>query len=217
MGTESMSATLNESQSRRRQVVVIGAGGHGRVVARAADACGIEVIGFYDDDAAKWGTRIDDVPVLGSIEEAAASAGRPAVMGIGDNATRKSASESLDLDWISVIHPFTSVDSYATLGRGTVLLPGSIVHRGTIIGDHVILNTKASVDHDCRVGDYVHIAVAHMAGGSSADEGSFLALGSVLLPGVNLGAWSILGAGAVAIDDIPANSVAVGIPARVHQ
>ena len=67
---------------------------------------------------------------------------------------------------------------------------GAIVQPGAEIGAHVILNTKASVHHDCRVGDYVHIAVAHLAGGASAAEGAFLGLGCTVLPGVMVGAWA---------------------------
>jgi acetyltransferase-like isoleucine patch superfamily enzyme len=78
----------------------------------------------------------------------------------------------------------------------------------------VILNTKASVDHHCRVGNYVHIAVAHLAGGAVAGEGAFLALGSTVLPGVVVGAWATVGAGAVVRENVRAGTTVVGIPAR---
>ena len=202
-----------KSTSQVPEIIVVGAGGHARVVARAAASSGIRVAGFYDDNESMWGTMIDGLPVQGPIN-LAAEAGLPAVIGIGDNSARKAVAESLNLEWVTLVHPFAFVDEYATLGRGTVVLPGSIVHRGAVVGNHVILNTKASVDHDCRADDFMHVAVAHMGGGSSADEGSFMALGSILLPGVNLGAWSILGAGAIATHDIPRDSVAVGVPAK---
>jgi acetyltransferase-like isoleucine patch superfamily enzyme len=78
----------------------------------------------------------------------------------------------------------------------------------------VILNTKASVDHHCRVGNYAHIAVAHLAGGASIDEGVFMALGSTVLPKVHVGAWATVGAGAVVKKDVEPHSTVVGNPAR---
>jgi acetyltransferase-like isoleucine patch superfamily enzyme len=96
---------------------------------------------------------------------------------------------------------------------------GAIVQPGASIGSHTIINTGASVDHDCGIGDFVHIAPGvHLAGGVRIAEGAFLGIGAGVLPNVCVGEWAVLGAGAVAIRDVGARSVAVGVPAtRVHR
>lgn len=200
---------------KQKDVVVIGAGGHAKVVASTLLAAGYLVSGFYDDDAEKWGKYIFDIPIVGSINDLKSNKYCQAIIGVGDNKTRQKLATQLDFDWITVVHPFAWVHPGVPLGVGTVVCAGAIVQPGATIGAHVILNTKASVDHDCHVGNYVHISVAHLAGGASADDGSFLALGSTVLPNLNVGAWSYLGAGSVATKNIPPGSVAVGNPARI--
>src|ERR1017187_10402876 len=124
---------------------------------------------------------------------------------LGPSPRRRHPPRSHMRSWRSVVHPSPWVDPGVTLGPGTVVFAGAIVQVNAEIGSHVILNTRASVDHDCVVGDYVHIAVAHLAGGSSANEGAFLALGSVVLPGLHVGSWATVGAGAVVTRDVAPN------------
>ena len=199
----------------KKRVAIIGAGGHAKVVASILIAQGHHIIGFYDDDSQKWGESILGIPIIGSVSELTSVTCDGAIIGVGDNKTRKQLAERMDLDWITAIHPFSWVHPDVSIGVGTIVCAGSIVQPGAKIGNHVILNTRASVDHDCVVGDYVHISVAHLAGAASTDEGAFLALGSTVLPGLNVGAWAHLGAGSVATKNIPAGSVAIGSPARV--
>jgi acetyltransferase EpsM len=200
---------------QQKEVAVIGAGGHAKVVASTLLAAGYRVSGFYDDDSEKWGKYIFDIPVVGPIDSLKDIKHCPAIIGLGDNKTRKKVADEFDLNWITVVHPFAWVHPDTRLGVGTVICAGAVVQPGSKIGSHVILNTKASVDHDCYVGDYVHIAVAHLAGGASADEGSFLSLGSTVLPNLSVGAWAHLGAGSIATKNIPPGSTAVGNPARI--
>jgi len=195
-------------------VAVIGAGGHARVVAAAAVASGLTVEAFYDDDRELWGQQIDGVSIVGPPGEIRSGQTQRAVIGIGDNAARKQVADQLDLDWVPVVHPFSWLDPSVRVGRGTVVCAGAIVQAGAEVGAHVILNTKASIDHDVRVGDFAHVAVAHLAGGASADEGVFVALGSTVLPGVSLGAWSTVGAGSLVRRDVEPGSMVVGVPAR---
>lgn len=199
----------------KKRVAIIGAGGHAKVVASALLAQGHNVIGFYDDNSQKWGEFILGIPIIGPARDLTSATCDGAIIGVGDNKVRKQLAEQMDLDWVTAIHPFSWVHPDVSIGVGTVICAGSIVQPGARIGDHVILNTKASVDHDCIVGNYVHISVAHLAGAATADEGAFLALGSVVLPGLNIGAWAHLGAGSVATKHIPAGSIAAGSPARV--
>src|SRR5262249_33193225 len=110
--------------------------------------------------------------------------------------------------------PFAWVAPDVEIGPGTVVFAGAIVQPGARIGSHVILNTKASVDHHCQVGNFAHIAVSHLSGGGTIGDGVFLAVNSVVLPGVRVGAWATAGAGAVVTKDVPPETTVVGVPAR---
>lgn len=207
---------MNPPPSSRpvRRVAILGAGGHAVMVASTLIAAGHEVAGFYDDDQETWGRTILGIPVLGPIREYSASNGSHAILGIGDNRTRKRLAEQLQFEWMSVVHPFSWVHPGVTPGPGTIICAGAVVQPGARIGSHVIINTRGSVDHHCRVGDYAHLAVAHMGGGASIDEGVFLGLGSTVLPAIHVGAWSTVGAGAVVTKDVAPDTTVVGIPAH---
>ena len=197
------------------RVAIIGSGGHAHVVASTLMAKGHTVVGFYDDDEQKWGNCIFDIPVIGSTEMLLSSNDfSHGIIAIGKNEVRKSIVNKLDIDWISVIHPFAWVHPDVKLGAGTIICAGAIVQPGATIGSHVIVNTKASVDHHCQVGDYVHMAVCHLAGGASIEEGVFMALGSTVLPGVQVGSWATVGAGSIVTKNVPPGTTVVGFPAR---
>lgn len=198
----------------KHRVAVIGAGGHGAVVASTLKAAGHEVVGFYADVPSIWGTKVLDIPVIGPISELSSAHCSHAIIGIGDNVARKRFAEEIDIDWMTVVHPFAWVHPDVSLGAGTVVCAGSIIQPEAVVGSHVILNTKASVDHHCRVGDYAHIAVAHLAGWSSIDEGVFMALGSTVLPKLHVGAWATVGAGAVVTKNVAPHATVVGVPAK---
>jgi sugar O-acyltransferase (sialic acid O-acetyltransferase NeuD family) len=198
----------------KRHIAIIGAGGHAEVVASVIVAAGDCVAGFYADVPSIWGTVIAGAPVIGPVSEIASARCSHAIIGIGANAARRKFAEELDMEWATVIHPFSWVHPEVPIGPGSVICAGVIVQPGAHIGAHVILNTKASVDHHCRVGNYAHIAVAHLAGGASIDDGVFLALSSTVLPKVHVGAWATVGAGAVVKTNVQLHSTVVGNPAR---
>lgn len=206
--------TAKASSVETSPVAIIGAGGHARVVASTLRACGRTVAAFYDDDNSTWGKTFCGVSVAGPISAIANSGITHAIIGIGDNAARKRVADQLGLEWVTVVHPFSWVHPDVALGPGTLVCAGAVVQPGAKVGAHVLLNTKASVDHDTCVGDFVHIAVAHLAGGASADDGAFLALGSTVLPGVHVGAWATVGAGSVVTKNVRPGVTVVGVPAR---
>src|SRR5437868_660882 len=197
-----------------RRIAIIGAGGHAAVVAGTLIAAGHEVFGFYDDEPSSWGTRILDIPVRGAIGELPGSGCSHAVLGIGNNKVRQTLAGQINLEWMTVVHPFAWVHPEVSLGEGTVVCAGAVVQPGARIGAHVIVNTRSSVDHHAQVGDYSHLAVAHLAGGASVGEGVFMALGSIVLPKIHVGSWATLGAGAVVTKDVAPGITVVGIPAR---
>ncbi len=200
-------------------VLVLGAGGHGKVVADILLCQGIDVLGFLDDDPASWGTTRLGLPVLGAIATYHRFDPTGLALGIGSNAGRQSvvaqlgdATASL---WCNAVHPRATVAGSVRLGRGVVVAAGVVVNPDTIVGDHVILNTGCTVDHDCEIGAYSHIAPgSHLAGGVRIGEGAFMGIGSVITPYRSVGEWTTVGAGAAVVTDIPAKVVAKGVPAR---
>lgn len=191
-------------------IVVIGAGGHAKVVISTLTACGLPVAAVFDDDDIKWGMDVHGTRVSRTERERGGSA----VIGIGDNVKRKEVARALSFEWQTVVHPSACVDPSAKLGRGTVVFAGAIVQPGAVIGEHVIVNTGATIDRDCIVADYAHLAPGvHLAGSVHVGEGAFLGIGSVVSPGVKIGRWSTLGAGAVAIRDLADGVMAAGVPA----
>jgi len=201
-------------KSLPNSIVVIGAGGHAKVVIATVRAAGGDVVAAYDDDQSRWGQQILGVPIKGPISgEGIGSA--PAIIAIGDNRARQSLAQRLQARWVSVCHPNTTVHPSVSLGPGTVVFAGAVIQPDVTIGAHSILNTAASVDHDCIVGDFVHIGPGvSLCGGVTVDEGVLLGVGAKIAPNVEVGPWSTAGAGAVCVVDVPGSTTVVGVPAR---
>jgi len=196
-------------------VCVIGGGGHAKVCIATLRAAGHRVSGIYDDNEALHGKTLLGVPVKGGLAKATQKR-RKAVLGVGDNRVRKRLAEMLDLEWVSVVHPRAVVDESVNIGAGTVVFAGAVIQPDARVGCHAILNTLCGVDHDCAIGDFAHVGPgAHLCGGISLGEGGLVGVGASATPGVALGPWSIVGAGAAVISDVPAQSLYVGVPARL--
>jgi sugar O-acyltransferase (sialic acid O-acetyltransferase NeuD family) len=196
-------------------VLVIGAGGHSRVVISSLVASGRSVVGVVDEDPALQGGYVLGAQVIGGLDYIPKYAGCEAVIAVGDNNKRRELAHRLQLKWTVAVHPGAIVDPDARLGPGTVVFAGAVVQPGSRIGSHVIINTAATVDHDCMVEDYAHLAPgSHLGGSVWVGEGAFLGLGACVLPNLRIGDWAVLGAGAAAIHDVPPYIVAVGVPCR---
>ena len=191
---------------------IYGASGHGKVVLDCLLANDIVVKGFIDDDASK--TILNDLPVF--IRSHIDSAKDKVVFGIGENNIRKKLAESLHYNYHTVIHPTVSISPFAKVGLGTVVFHHAVVQSGNIIGIHCIINTKASIDHDCLIGNYVHISPgAILCGNVSIGELSWVGAGSVIIQGIKVGKNVIIGAGSVIIRDIPDNALVIGNPGKI--
>lgn len=196
---------------------VIGAGGHAKVVIALAEALGLVVRGVYDDQPSA--PEVLEHPIIGPVSSVPDVPGTQAVIAIGSNAARRQiAGLFTHVTWASLVHPRAWVAPSSVIGPGTVVMAGGIVQPDVVLGAHVIVNTSASVDHDCDLGDYVHVAPgSHLAGQVTLEEGVFLGAGAVCIPGVSVGAWSIVGAGAGVIQSLPAKMTAAGLPATIRK
>jgi sugar O-acyltransferase (sialic acid O-acetyltransferase NeuD family) len=203
-----------------QRVVVIGGSGHAKVLVDILEqTADIEIVGFVsiDEHDTLYGyPRLGNDDALPAVFD---SGVRSALVAIGDNRRRKLSIDTLvsrGFKLIDAISPAAVVSKYARLGRGIAVLPGAVVNAHAVLGDGVVVNTNASIDHDCVIGPYVHIAPgANVAGCVRIDEGVLLGTGSSVIPGVTIGSWTVVGAGAAVVSDLPANVVAVGVPARL--
>ena len=201
-----------------RGVVVIGAGGHAAVCVEILRHSGTEVAFAIGADGAN-GNCIG-VPVLGGdfhVEALRAEGFDRAFVAIGSNQLRrKLAGMALGLGYqlVRAISPAASVSPSATIGHGTAVMAGAVINARSTISDLSIVNTGATIDHDCQIGVAVHVAPqCALAGNVTIGEGAFLGIGTTVIPGITIGAHSRLGAGAVAICDIPGDVTAFGVPA----
>ena len=198
-------------------VVVIGAGGHAKVVVSTIIAAGIPVAAVLDDDPEKWGREVCSVRVGGPASAFGKEETRRAVIAIGDNGIRMRLAHLLQKwTWVTVIHPYAYVHPSVQIGEGTVVFAGAVIQPDVRIGAHCIINSGATIDHDCIIGDFVHVAPgSNLAGNVHLGDGVFLGIGSAAIIGKNVGEWTIVGAGGVVVTDLPAHAVAAGVPAKV--
>jgi len=200
-------------------VIVVGAGGHARVVIDVLRASGYEVTGCLSSDGSASGAL--DVPVLGrdtELEERIQRGETDVFIAVGDNAARiRLARHVLDAGGrlATAVSPRAEVSPSARLGPGTLLMPGAVVNAGTVLGLAVIVNTNASIDHDCTVGDGVHVAPGvAVAGGVTIGSEALVGIGASIAPGVTIGAGCVVGAGSAVVGDVPDGVTVAGVPAR---
>lgn len=205
-----------------RPLVIIGAGGHGREAYDIAtdvneDRPTFDVIGFLDD-ARVPGTLATPhaVPVLGGIDWLE-SRSIEFVAAVGHPASRRQIADRLRHHTAAdLIHPTATIGSHVAHGPGLIIAPGSRVTHAVTLGQHVHINVNATISHDCRVGDYVTITPGvHLSGGVTLEDEVWMGIGSAAIQDVTIGARSVIGAGAAIIRDVPRNTTAVGVPARV--
>jgi sugar O-acyltransferase (sialic acid O-acetyltransferase NeuD family) len=209
--------------SNEMKIIIIGGGGHARVIADALMVCSnleprINLLGFLDDDPGLTNFEVMGKPVLGKIQDIGQICHDAVVIGIGDNEIRRELFERLVFKGekiVSVIHPNAIISPYANIGQGVVAFAGVVVNAGSKIGDNVILNTASSVDHNCTIESHTHICPGvHLGGTVTVGEGAFIGIGSAVIPNKNIGRWSIVGAGSVIIKDVPDRTTVVGVPAQ---
>ena len=197
-----------------KKIVIIGAGGHGKVIAEIAAKVGHEEIVFLDDDEQR--INCGKYKVIGKIS-AANSIDADKIVAIGNAQLRKQIQESIPKEkMVTLIHPNAIVSGDVRIGAGTVVMAGAVINPGVTIGKGCIINTSSSVDHDCIIGDYSHVAVgAHICGTVKVGDLVWIGAGAVVTNNVEICDEAFLGAAALVVNDITFPAVYVGAPARM--
>lgn len=214
---------MSSRQDRQRRCVILGCGGHGRVVLDILMNAGqYDAIGFVDSNPQMAGRRVDGIQVLGPPTELPRirdelDAAR-AIIAVGDNGARRALAdhvEAMGFTLINAIHPSANLARNVTLGRNIVIAAGALVCAHCQIGDSVILNTGCLVDHESLIGTATHICPgARLAGRVTVESGAFVGIGATIIQSIRVGFEAVVGAGAVVTEDVAPMSTVVGVPAR---
>jgi len=202
-----------------KKLAILGASGHGKVVADTAECCGWQSVEFFDDawpsiqNNGVWPIVGDTIALLKKLADFDG-----ALVAIGNNRIRYA--KLLELQamggrLVTLVHPAAVVSRYAEIAEGTVVFAGAVVNAGTVIKPGAILNTGCSVDHDCVLGNAVHISPgARLAGGVRVGDESWVGIGSSVRQLISIGQRVAVGAGSAVVSDIPNDMVVAGVPAK---
>ncbi len=200
------------------RLIILGAGGHGRVVGDCARAIGrYNAIAFCDR---QWPNFVSCMswPIVGSDIAEVAEMGNEVFVALGNARLRVEALQTLQRSpyrVATIIHPHAYVSADSVVREGSIVVAGAVVNIGSKVGRGAIVNTGATLDHDCEIGDGVHLCPgAHVAGNVIIGPESWIGIGSAVRQGVRIGAGVIVGAGAVVVSDVPDGLTVVGVPAK---
>ncbi|MFK7845724.1 MAG: acetyltransferase [Rhodothermales bacterium] len=208
-----------------KQILLLGGGGHAKVVLDALQSSKLNVIGFLEQNTAieelsgikRIGdTHPSDIPNYPPAEVILAN-------GFGStwkNSLRKDQYElwkAHGYQFITVIHPTAIIANDVVLEEGGQIMAGAVVQPGVTIGENALINTRAAIDHDCTIGAHVHIATgASISGEVRVDDGAHIGTGATVIQGIHIGEASVVGAGSVVVRDVNARTQVMGVPAHHH-
>lgn len=205
---------------KKKRLLILGAGGHGAVVAECAQLMNKwSEISFLDS---KWPIqkKIYEWDIIGKDDYyiTKATQNDDFFVGIGNVKIRMKLIEEIKIsgcNLVRIIHPRAIVSKHATILEGSLIVGGAMVNIGTSIASGCIINTGATIDHDCIIEEGAHICPGVNLGGNvSVGKKTWIGIGAKIINGITIGANSLIGAGAVVVNDIPDNVIAVGIPAK---
>ena len=201
-------------------IIIIGGGGHAKVVIEALRQAGHKVVGAVDTDGAKHGKDVLGVKML--VDENAVlsldSSGIELANGLGPIEPRRAIFKRFRVKafrFATVRHPSAVIADSAIVGEGAQIMAGAVVQPDVSLGENSLVNSRASVDHDCDIGMHAHVAPgATLAGGVRVGDGSLIGAGATVLENVRIGAACMVGAGAAVVGDVADGITVVGVPAR---
>lgn len=192
------------------RLIIIGASGHGKVIADIAVKIGYTDIVFLDDNEKI--TECAGFPVVGKTVQAGDMDGDK-IVAIGKAGIREKIQKTIET--VTLVHPDAIISRRVQIGQGTVVMAGAVINSDVTIGQGCIINTCASVDHDCKIGDYVHVSVgAHVAGTCEIGKGTWIGAGAIVSNNIKVCRDCMIGAGSVVVKDIDEAGVYVGVPVR---
>jgi sugar O-acyltransferase (sialic acid O-acetyltransferase NeuD family) len=213
-----------EMPSNKEKLVLIGAGGHCKVVIDIANDI-YHIYGITDISTEKHGSQFYGINVIGNddklryIYQEGVNNALITLGSVGDSSIREKLfhyARNIGFKMINAISMKAIISESVTFGLGNVIMDGAIIHADCTIFDNTIINTGAIIEHDCKIESHAHISVgAKLGGGVEIGKGSHIGMGASIIQGITVGKNCIIGAGAVVIGHIPDNSTAVGVPARV--
>lgn len=207
-----------------KNIVIIGAGGIGREVSLIIQQINEleqtwNLLGFIDDNTDNWGKVINGYSVIGGIDSLEfLSNDTYIVIAIANYKVKKNIVNKINnkFKFATIVHPKVWIHDYMTVGEGTIIYEGAILTANIEIGNHVIISPKCGVGHDSIIKDYVSLLWnVNVSGNDLIEEGVMMGSGSTVIQGKKIGKGSIIGAGAVVVNDIESFSTAVGVPAKV--
>lgn len=196
------------------RLIIIGAGGHGKVIADNALKNGYKSIYFIDDNMTG---NVMGFPIIGTSSEIEHlnDGNTDFIIGIGNNVVRKAIAETYNVNWVSIVHPSAQIAFNAEIGRGTVVMANAVVNICAMVGEHCIINTGAIIEHDNVIESYVHISPNVALGGTvHIGMNSHIGVGATVSNNIDICSDCTVGAGAVAVKNIVEKGIYAGVPAR---
>lgn len=196
----------------KQKLIIIGASGHGKVVADIAIRNGYKDIIFLDDNESI--KECAGFPVVGRVSKAFDMEDKK-IVAIGNAKIRQRIQNEIS-NVITLIHPNAVISRRVQIGKGTVVMGGTVINSDVIIGNGCIINTGSTIDHDCEISDFVHVSVgAHLAGTCKIRESTWIGAGATIINNIEIVQNTIVGAGAVVVSDITESGIYIGIPAKM--
>ncbi len=207
-----------------KSIILLGAGGHAKVLLDMILEQDMNIIGIFDNSTAQLGGGVFKIPVIGTDDdiknyspekiELINGIGSVGVMNLRCKIFNKF--KSLGYSFRHVIHKNSIISSRVKISEGVQIMAGAVINAGSAIGENSIINTKTSIDHDCKIGSHVHIAPGcTLSGNVKIGEKSHIGTGSSIIQGISIGKNVLIGAGSVVVNDIPDNVKVYGVPARI--